>query len=455
MVVGAMASNRARTLSFFFKCESFSSGSQNRVFAGDDVRSLAGSRTPHVVPYHLFRPFEFAGEEIIHDEGGDVGGDLEVEGGDIGGTDVEVELVATFDEPAKEFVNRILFFVGPFANGVAEFAAAFAEIGGSLHAIIDFGAGVEEAFQVLIVEVGIDVFVEFSFFRVVSFEFYVEAIVVLDAVCGLVDGRFAGDGAHEFIDIFEFLERFPAAITLAPIEAGSEPDGESFGEVFVGMRLGIPVVKMDDVGTAIGTGAVKFGSVVGRSFAEDLLPLFFPGELVGVGVGVGGFVADELHEPVGGAPFDFENELEFELTEAFVDEVKGNENRGNADGDEPFVADVAGWMEGEILGAEFGVELLDEWLEFGAFDLEAELRNLALEQFVVAEIHPIGGVHDAATLQGEEDVHQNVRWPRSDHTRGPARRERRFGSENLQTLWLRAVQERPTWNAAAPSASRH
>ena len=43
---GAMASNRARTLSFFFT--------------------------------QLFRAFEFAGEQIVHHQRGDVGGDLQV-----------------------------------------------------------------------------------------------------------------------------------------------------------------------------------------------------------------------------------------------------------------------------------------------------------------------------------------------------------------------------------------
>jgi hypothetical protein len=57
-------------------------------------------------------------------------------------------------------------------------------------------------------------------------------------------------------------------------------------------------------------------------------------------------------------------------------------------------------MEGEALGGEFVVKLLDERLEFRAFELEAELGDLAFEKFLVAEIDPIGRFHVGCSVAG-------------------------------------------------------
>ena len=52
----------------------------------------------------LLRAFEFSGEQIIHDEGGDVSGNLQVLLRVVG-FDEEIKLVAAFDEAREEFVN--------------------------------------------------------------------------------------------------------------------------------------------------------------------------------------------------------------------------------------------------------------------------------------------------------------------------------------------------------------
>src|SRR5687768_17720832 len=76
MVVGAMASNRARTLSFFFTLRRGLGSKENnlrpRVEVERDGRVAWRRRNfDSKSIYHLFRPFELAGEEIIHDEGGE------------------------------------------------------------------------------------------------------------------------------------------------------------------------------------------------------------------------------------------------------------------------------------------------------------------------------------------------------------------------------------------------
>src|SRR3989442_456102 len=87
-VVGRIASNKARTFSFFF------------------TRSE---------DWGLLRAFESAGEQIIHHQRGDVGGHLQVHV-PVGGFDVEAELVAAVDQPAQEFVHAVLSFVRPLAD---------------------------------------------------------------------------------------------------------------------------------------------------------------------------------------------------------------------------------------------------------------------------------------------------------------------------------------------------
>src|SRR3989442_6574638 len=52
----------------------------------------------------------------------------------------------------------------------------------------------------------------------------------------LMNGGGAGNRAHQFIHTLEFLHRLPAAVALAPIQAGRQPDGECLREVLIRMR---------------------------------------------------------------------------------------------------------------------------------------------------------------------------------------------------------------------------
>src|SRR5687767_1549045 len=107
------------------------------------------------------------------------------------------------------------------------------------------------------------------------------------------------------------------------------------------------------------------------------------------------FVPDQLHEPFRRFAFDLEHHLSLQLAQPFLREKEGNEDRRNADGHEPFVADVAGWMEEQSLLRKFVMKTLDERLQFRALQLQTELRNSSLEQLLVAQIGPVDGVHAA------------------------------------------------------------
>src|SRR5690348_13239131 len=55
------------------------------------------------------------------------------------------------------------------------------------------------------------------------------------------EGRsLAGDFIHQFVDIFELLERGPLGIARAPVRAWPQPYGKSLGEILVGVALRIP-----------------------------------------------------------------------------------------------------------------------------------------------------------------------------------------------------------------------
>ena len=226
-----------------------------------------------------------------------------------------------------------------------------------------------------------------------SLELDVQAVVIGHAILRLMRRRFAGERLHQLFNVFELLQRFPTAVALAPVSSRGEPDGEGFGEVFVGMALSVPVIQMHDVRAAEGARPIELRSFFGRSAAKNALPFAFFIKLIGVEVSVGGFVAHQAHEPIGSFAFDFENHFAFEFAQAFVGEEKRDEDRRNANRHEPFVADVAGRLKGQAFLRKLLVKLLDERLEFRAFELEAELRDAFFQQLFVCKIHPIGRLH--------------------------------------------------------------
>src|SRR6266513_6437417 len=98
MVVGRMASKRARTLSFFFT---------------------------------LFRALELAGEKIVHHQGSDKRRHAKVLLWVVI-MHVEPEMVATLDQPCKKFVYAVLLLVSPQTDGCEQPATPQAQIGAGL-----------------------------------------------------------------------------------------------------------------------------------------------------------------------------------------------------------------------------------------------------------------------------------------------------------------------------------
>src|SRR5215831_2568762 len=131
-----MASNSARTLSFFF--------------------------------FKLFRPFELAGEKIVHHQGGDECRDEKILPR-IVVLHVQSELVATFNETRQKFVDPKLLLVCQLADGIEESPAPPVQIGAGLNSSWTSGSG-EKFAQISVVEVGIGIFVKLSFPRVIGLE---------------------------------------------------------------------------------------------------------------------------------------------------------------------------------------------------------------------------------------------------------------------------------------------
>src|SRR2546429_3713262 len=150
------------------------------------------------------------------------------------------------------------------------------------------------------------------------------------------------------MDEFEFLESLPAAILFAPLFGRhGEPDRESFREVFVGMRLRVPVGKMADEAAAIGAGLVGFRRILGLGTAEDLAPVVARGEAIGVIDGVTTLMTQELLAPLRRAAFDLQHLAELESFQTRVSQIKRNRNGGDAGPREPLLAAIAGLPEGD------------------------------------------------------------------------------------------------------------
>src|SRR4030095_4887777 len=129
------------------------------------------------------------------------------------------------------------------------------------------------------------------------------------------------------------------------------------------MALCIPVVQMHDIRTAVRTGPVKRRCFLGGREPERALPFPLSVELICIGISVRCLMANQLHEPLRCSSFDLKNDLAFQLTQPVVREKEGDEDRRDADGDKPFVADVAGGMKREALLRKLAIKLLNERLE--------------------------------------------------------------------------------------------
>src|ERR1700726_1490074 len=125
------------------------------------------------------------------------------------------------------------------------------------------------------------------------------------------------------------------------------------------MGLGIPIVQGHYKTTAERSWPIKTRRFFVRRVTEKLLPPFLGVKAIRVHVGVGGLVPDQFHEPLRRFPLDFEHHGPFQRAQPVVHQKKRNENRWDSYRDEPFVADVAGWMKYQSFPGQLVVKLLD------------------------------------------------------------------------------------------------
>src|SRR5437763_485900 len=254
ILVARMASNRARTLSFFFT---------------------------------LFRPLKFTGEKIIHHQSSDKGGDAKILLW-IVVMDIEPKMIATLDQPGEKFVDPVLLLVSPLTNRIQEPSSSQTQI----RTRLDAGGRGEELPQIGVIEPGISILIELSFPRVISLELEVQTVVRRDAIGRRMQRRLPHQRPHQFINVFEFLQRFPAGITIPPIEPRREPDRERLREIFVRMTLRVPIVQVHDVTATEWPWPIKVRRFFVRSLSKNLRPSFIAGKMVGVVVSVRRLVPD-------------------------------------------------------------------------------------------------------------------------------------------------------------------
>ncbi len=305
-----MASKSARTLSFFFI---------------------------------VLGALELPGEKIIHHQRRDERGDAKILLR-IVVQHVEIELVATIDQSGEKFVHPEFSLVRPLADRVQKPPPPPPQISARSNAPWSRGGG-KELPQISVVEIGISILVKFALARVIGLELEVQTVVIGNAILRQMEWWFPCERSHQFIDVFEFVQRLPARVTLAPVEPRREPDRESLGEIFVRMALRIPVVEIHDITAAERARLIKTRRLFARRPPESLLPLFFPRQLIGIAVGMRRLMPHQFHEPLGRPALDLEHHRLFQRAQSIVDEKKGNENRRDADRHEPFIADVTGRMQ--------------------------------------------------------------------------------------------------------------
>ena len=100
-----------------------------------------------------------------------------------------------------------------------------------------------------------------------------------------------------------------------------------------------------------------------------------------------------------GFAFHFEDQLALQLAQSLMHEKKWNKDRRDAHRHKPFVANVARRMKHEALLREFVIKLPDERFKGRALQLETQPGNLLLQQFFVAQVGPISGVHEASVTR--------------------------------------------------------
>jgi hypothetical protein len=109
-----------------------------------------------------------------------------------------------------------------------------------------------------------------------------------------------------------------------------QPDRKSFREVFVGMRLRVPVGQMADEAADVRARRVGLRSILGFGTVKNTMPFPAPRELSGMIDGVSAFVTEQHHAPFGRSAFHFHHLAQFQRLEQVMSEIERDGARGHA-----------------------------------------------------------------------------------------------------------------------------
>src|ERR1041385_915515 len=174
-----------------------------------------------------------------------------------GGCYSKFQFFTTIDHVLQHVVYRVLMHAGAFSNNLSHFASHPAQkTCGALFWLVS-RIVTEDAIEIAIVNCGPLEVVSFAFATVVFAQCSLERREWFDFGARSVFRFRAGEARHQLVDVFELVQRGPAAITPTPLRTRREPDGESLGEVFGRVRLRVPRRKMQHELAAPGLGFVE------------------------------------------------------------------------------------------------------------------------------------------------------------------------------------------------------
>src|SRR5258706_4777397 len=200
-------------------------------------------------------------------------------------------------------------------------------------------------------------------------------------------GDLMRDLLHHAVDVLELGQGAPAVVHVLPVEAWSEPYGERFREVFIGMFLRVPTEDVTDEIAREGIGTVSV-AIRTRVRAEHLAPVGAIVEAICVVERVAGLVPKIPHRFVGA--LDRRGVVLLDSCQPRVGKVERDPDQGRAVRAAPLIAQVDRRPKIESLGRQLLVQLIDKLFEQRSADLQTKVGD-SLRQQRVPFAFPIGG----------------------------------------------------------------
>ena len=187
---------------------------------------------------------------------------------------------------------------------------------------------------------------------------------------------------HQGVDILEFPQRRPVAVSPPPGRSRRKPDRERLGKVLVGVFLGIgpPVLARVDVANELPAGGLRVeGLAVGlREGAKNLRPARLLPQAVGIADRVARLVTHQHHHHL--LVFDLPGLLLLDPGQAFVGQIEGDADHGHPVGTAPGVGQIERGPKRHPLGVELAVQPLGERLDRRTLDPQPQIANPRMEQ---------------------------------------------------------------------------